>query len=103
LQDIFSQKEDKMNKFQEMIKIERVKRGLTLMEAAHGMAMSHSTLGRLETDERKPKMDELRLMANFYNISYDDLCFAAERLPEDIYYKAVRSKALQKVIRQFEE
>lgn len=91
-----------MNKFQEIIKIERVRRGLTIEEAANKMEISRSILHRLETsDDRKPKMDELKLLSNFYEIGYDDLCFAAERVPEDVYYKLAKSRELYDVVRKF--
>lgn len=55
------------------LKALRKERGLTLQELAKQFNMSHSTLSKYETGNRRPDMQTLKKLAEFFNVSVDYL------------------------------
>lgn len=43
------------------------------------IGLSHDALRRYERGEREPRRTELMLIADYYEISLDELCFGYER------------------------
>ncbi len=51
----------------------RKERGLTLQQLAKHFGMSHSTLSKYETGSRKPDMEMLKKLSDFFGVSVDYL------------------------------
>ena len=66
-----------MNKFQERLRCLREKeRPIRSMRVqSELMGLGTNTLRRYERGEREPGLSELKLIANYYHISLDDLCW----------------------------
>lgn len=49
----------------------------------------------------KITMDFLANAAKQYEVSYDDMCEQAQRIPQDIYFKVANNRQLWEVIRNY--
>ena len=86
--------------FNEMIKNGRENLGVTLSEASQNFGMSIGYLSDFENGRvKKIKMDFIYACAEFYGLSADDLCIAANRIPKDIFYKIVNNPSIFSAIR----
>lgn len=59
--------------FQSRLRELRKERGLTLMQLAKHFNMSHSTLSKYETGHRKPDMEMLKKLSDYFGVSVDYL------------------------------
>lgn len=57
--------------FSERLRALRKERGMTLQQLAAQFKMSHSTLSKYETGSRKPDMDMLKKLSDFFGVSVD--------------------------------
>lgn len=86
--------------YSEMIKQARKDSGLTLEYVAEKLNTSASYLHDIENGKTKtPKMTLLTQLAGFYYMDRDKLLVAAERIPDDVFYKIIRNPQLIQVIR----
>lgn len=86
-----------------LVRKARLSKDVTLNKAAHNLGISPSHLHAIERGKRpKPKMKTLRRLADYYALSYDEICIAAERVPEDIFFKIAEHPILFSIIRGFE-
>ena len=82
----------------------REQSGLTLRKAAKNIGLSPSYLHDIEQGKaEKLKMKYIYAAANVYGVEVDDLCAAAGRIPQDIFYKILRCPELVKIIRSHKE
>lgn len=88
----------------EALKSAREKNGYTLKKSAKHIGLSISYLNGLEQGHaHKPKMKYLYAAAGFYGIPIDELCIAAERIPQDVFYKIIAHPELLQIIRDHKE
>lgn len=86
--------------FAEMIKKGRENLGVTLDVASQNLGISLSYLSDYENGRAtKIKMDFLYKAANFYGLNIDELCVAADKVPQDIFFKITNNPRLFDVIR----
>ncbi|MDK1716598.1 helix-turn-helix transcriptional regulator [Dellaglioa algida] len=57
------------------LKVERINKGLTQLEAAKKIGISYSTLTKLESNHKDASKKTMVKFANFYNKSVDYLFF----------------------------
>jgi transcriptional regulator with XRE-family HTH domain len=89
--------------YSEMIKQARKDSGLTLEYVAEKLGTSASYLHDIENGRTKtPKMALLTALAGFFYIDRDKLLVAAERVPDDVFYKIIRNPQLITLIRNTE-
>lgn len=90
-------------KLGKLLKDARANAGVTLEKAADYIGCSGVYLHELESNKaNRPKIDYLRKAAEYYNISSDELIIAAEKVPQDVYWKIVRNPILLNTIRNLE-
>lgn len=88
----------------ELIKNSRNIRKLTLREVARLTKIPLTMLCNIETSKNpRPKMDILYQLSAFYNLPSDDVCIAATRVPQDVFFKIIRCPQLLQVIRDYPE
>lgn len=86
--------------FKEMIRDARIKSGLPLRVAAKQIGISIGYLNDLESGRAlRPKMKFIYAMAGLYGLPIDVLCIAAERIPQDVFYKIVKNPSLLEKVR----
>lgn len=86
--------------FAEMMKKGRENLGVTLDVASQKLGISLTYLSDYENGRAtKVKMDVLYKAANFYGINVDELCVAANRIPQDIFFKITNNPKLFDSIR----
>lgn len=91
------------NAFSKIMRKSREAAGLEQKEAAKIMGLSASYLCNIEMGNTgKPKMKTIYAAAAAYGISPDDLCAAATRIPQDVYYKIANNPKLYQAIRNME-
>lgn len=72
--------------------------------AAACKKLSFSHLASIERGRiARPKVDILNFLINFYGLDGDEVMRLAGRIPDDIYWKLVRSPKLVKLLRTFQE
>lgn len=82
----------------------RASSGLPIRKAAKAIGLSPSYLHDIEMGRaNKLKMKYIYAAANVYGISPDVICAAAERIPQDVFYKIIRCPELLEVIRKHKE
>jgi len=87
----------------EIVKNARIVAGLTLQDVANHTGVSIGYLSEIENGKAlRPKMQPLRDIAGFLCINQDEIIMAAQRIPEDVYWKVVRTPSLIAVIRSYE-
>ena len=87
----------------EIVKNARISAGLTLQDVAKHTGLSIGYLSEIENGKSlRPKMKALRDIAGFLCINQDDIIMAAQRIPEDVYWKVVRTPSLVAIIRSYE-
>lgn len=92
-----------MKKLSTLIKEARERHNLTLAEASKCSGISLGYLHDLESGKAtRPKIDILSKIAYCLNISADDLIIAAEKVPQDVYWKIVRNPQILNIIRNLE-
>jgi transcriptional regulator with XRE-family HTH domain len=90
--------------FAELIKNRRLSGGFTLSKAAKQIGISIGYLNDLEQGRAlRPKMKYIYAMAGLYGVSIDEICIAAERVPQDVFYKIIKNPDLLDVIRAWKE
>lgn len=90
--------------FAEIIKSQRHSVGFTLKFCAENLGISIGYLNDLEQGRAlRPKMKVIYAMAGLYGVPIDDLCLAAERIPQDVFYKIIRCPELLEVVRKHKE
>ena len=62
-----------MAKFGEIIKILRMKRGITQDQLAEAVHMGRSAIGNYEQGIREPDLDTVEAFADYFDVSIDDL------------------------------
>ena len=73
-----------------IIKIERVKLGLTVREVGKKIDFSYSALASLERgDYAKATIDVLYRLSDFYKINVDELLKLASKIPPNAFWKTV--------------
>lgn len=96
--------EAKRKQFGAFLRRMRVANRIPLREAAK--SIGHISFGGLAAIERgepyKITMPFLMGVSDAYGIDYDSLCFRAERVPHDIYYKLVKNIRLWERVRDME-
>lgn len=87
----------------EIVKNYRVSASLTLQDVANQTGLSVGYLSEIENSKvMRPKMRTLMDIAGFLCIQQDEIIMAAQRIPEDVYWKIVRNPELVKIIRAYE-
>lgn len=87
----------------DIVKNPRIAAGLTLQDVAKHTGLSIGYLSEIENGKvLRPKMKPLRDIAGFLCINQDEIIMAAQRIPEDVYWKIVRNPELVKIIRAYE-
>lgn len=59
--------------FQARIKKSRIDAGLTQQQVANDTGISQSIIAYLETGKREPSLENLGILADYYNVSLDYL------------------------------
>lgn len=91
-------------KLEKILKDARSRAGVTTRKAAKNIGLSIAYLNDLEHGRAtKPKMKYLYSIASYYGLDFDILCIAAERIPQDVYYKVIRCPELFAIIRNHPE
>ncbi len=62
-----------MNKFSVRLKQLRISKNLSHRELALAIGVSNSTVSRWETAQRVPNIDEIAVIAKFFNVTSDYL------------------------------
>jgi transcriptional regulator with XRE-family HTH domain len=82
----------------------RKKSGLSIRAASKAIGLSPSYLFLIEKGSvKKLKMKFLSAAADLYNVDFDVLCKASERIPTDVFYKILRCPELINIIRNHKE
>ncbi len=82
----------------------RKKSNLSIRAAAKNIGFSPSYLFSIEGGNvKKLKMKYIYAAANVYGIDPDELCYASERIPQDVFYKLLRCQKLIGVVRDWKE
>lgn len=83
------------------VKSLRVKRGYTLSYVCSRIGISISHLHDIENgNQKRPKLDVLRSISDFYNVDEDNLISLAQKIPRDVYWKIVNNPQLIQMIRE---
>ncbi len=93
-----------MTTLAQLLRKARLSKDVTLKEASATLGMPLSNLHSLERGYRKrPKMETLYKLADYYGISIDEMCISCERVPSDVFYKICKHPRLLQVIRDWNE
>lgn len=85
-----------------MIKKARKAKDVSLHLAAIESGVPATMLHYLETGKTiHPKMDVVRKISDYFALPYDDVCIAAQRIPEDVFYKIIDNPKILPFIREF--
>lgn len=86
----------------QIIKKARQSKEVSLHIAAVSSGVSATTLHYIETGKLlHPKMDVIQAITDYFNLPYDDVCIAAQRVPTDVFDKIVKHPGLIQVIRDY--
>ena len=70
-----------MTKLSDMLCYLRSREGLTQQELADATGMTRSAISMYETGKREPKLEDLEIIADYYNIDMNTLTGNTEDLP----------------------
>ncbi|MBW8050046.1 MAG: helix-turn-helix transcriptional regulator [Cytophagales bacterium] len=90
-----------MKTFGEIIRAERVKRGLYLRQVAAGTDIDQTIISKFETGERKPNREQVLRIVKFYGFKEDDLLIAW--LSDKVTYDLQNEKLADKVLKVAEK
>lgn len=83
-----------------MMRKARLRKDVTLKEAAAWLKISQSHLHGIESGRiRHPKMRVLYMLSAYYDLDIHDVCVAAYRIPMDIFDMVAKSKTIMKMLR----
>lgn len=91
-------------KLAEIMKKARKSRKLKLCEVAEFTGLKIAFISAVENGKiLRPKMDKLYKLVTYYGINLDETCIAAERVPQDCFFKIIRNPELMQIIRDYPE
>ena len=80
----------------------RKSKGLKLREVAQFTKLKVANISAIENGRiPRPKMETLYKLIVFYGIDFDKTCIAAQRVPQDCFYKIIHHPELLSVIRNY--
>jgi len=103
-----------MADFKSRLKELREEAELTQIELAKKLRMSNGAVGNYEAGKRKPRMEDMETIADFFNVSLDYLVGRSDKRPEfsleekwliDLYRKADQydRDTVKQVLRRYEQ
>ncbi len=90
-----------MFSFGEHIRSLRENLKLSLREVSEKIGIDTSLLGKIERDERQPTKEQIKLIANYFNLDLQNLIM--ENLSDQIAYKIIEAGAGAEIFRVAEE
>ena len=82
-----------------ILKNERINKGETLHQVAVSTNIDSTLISKIERGDRLPTMDQVKMLANHFNLSIDQLCskLVAERIIKDYGRSQTTFQAVQMV------